>query len=433
MVGSSLVMLAAPGCKKPTDDIGSDIGVVDGDINSAFVDTFQINAFTVREPSVRGDRTSLAPFGSFFDPYFGITTSSMYLNFAITTSFAVPTAPQVDSVVLRVRYGSPTHFGNIGKYKGPINVTVYRLLDKLTVQTGSVGYPSDQTFNIDFTPVGTATVVPNPYDSVWVGTTKEPAHLRIKLNNTFGTQLLTESPWIFNSPSDFLERFRGLYLRVAPATNFGDGGFVYLYPPGTGSRLSIYFKEAGVSREAVCKVTSDGSVWVGHHEHNYGVAVPPFQNISAPVSGEQTLLVQPLAGTKVKLYIPHIMAFNADKSLGINKAELVFPVDASLLGNYEAPPQLLLARLDAATDSLQTLVDDPLGQGANGGAYDAERKEYKFNVTLHMQSVLAGLVANDTLVLETAYKQTRGNRAPLYGTQHTSNRVKLRIYYTKLQ
>eukprot|EP01034_Spumella_vulgaris_P004492 gene4492-5736_t len=166
-----LLLLAAPGCKKPTDDIGSDIGVVDGDINSAFLDTFKINAITVREPFVRADRTSLLPFGSFFDPYYGITTSSMYLNFAITTSFSMPAAPVVDSVVLRVRYGSPAFFGDIGKYKGPITITAYRLLDRLTVQpttAGSVGYTSDQTFNTGFSPVGSATIVPNPYDSVKV-------------------------------------------------------------------------------------------------------------------------------------------------------------------------------------------------------------------------------------------------------------------------
>lgn len=429
-------LLAVSGCKKPTDEIGSDIGVVDGDINSAFLDTFSIRAFTVREPSVRADRTSLLPFGSYFDPYYGITTSSMYLNFAITTSFSMPAAPVVDSVVLRVRYGTPTYFGDIGKYKGPINVTVYRLLERLTVQpttAGTVGYKSDQVFNIDNTPVGSATIVPNPYDSVLVGTVREPAHLRVKLNNAFGTQLLTETPWIFNSTADFLDRFRGLYLKVTPAANFGDGGFVYLFPPGSGSRLSIYFHDNGVAREAVCRVTSDGTVWVAHHEHNYGVAVPPFQNMSGPVSGEQNLLIQPLSGTKVKLHLPYIKSFNADKSLGVNKAELVFPVDPSLVGSYAPSEQLLLARYSPATDSLYNLADYVQSAGTNGGAYDAARKEYKFNITLHMQSVLAGLVENDTLVLEMANKTTRGNRVPLYGTQNAAGRVKLRIYYTKLQ
>lgn len=434
--GSALcfgLLATVPGCKKPTDDIGSDIGVVDGDINSAFVDTFKINAISVREESVRSDRTSLAPFGSFFDPYFGITTSSMYLNFAITNTFPSPASPVVDSVVLRIRYGSPTHFGDIGKYKGAIKVNAYRLLDKLTVQpttVGSEGYKSNQVFNVGFSPVGTATVVPNPYDSVSVGGTKEPAHFRMKLDNAFGYQLLTETPSVFTTTAGFLEAFRGLYLKVTPANTYGDGGFVYLFPPGTGSRMTIYFNG---NQKADCKVTSDGSVWVTHHEHNYGVAVPPFQNLTSTAPGEQTLLIQPLSGTKVKLHIPYIKAFNADKSLGINKAELVFPVDPDLLGKYPAPDQLLLARFDPATDSLYNLADFVQSSGTNGGAYDAERKEYKFNVTLHMQSVLAGLVENDTLVLETANKQTRGNRVALYGTQNAAGRVKLRIYYTKLQ
>lgn len=435
LVGSSfgLITFTTPGCKKPTDDIGSDIGVVDGDINSAFTDTFLINAITVREPSVRSDRTSLAPFGSFFDPYFGITTSSMYLNFAITNTFPSPTAPVVDSVVLRIRYGSPAFFGDIGKYKGPITVTAYRLLDKLTVQpttAGTVGYKSDQVFNINFTPVGSGTVVPNPYDSVMVEGINEPAHFRLKLDNAFGYQLLTEDPDVFASTSGFLEAFRGLYLKVTPANTFGDGGFVYLLPPATGSRLTIYFNG---TQKADCKVTGDGTVWVTHHEHNYSVAVPPFQNMGSTVAGDQLMLIQPLSGTKVKLFIPYLKNFNADKSLGINKAELVFPAEPNFLGNFPALDRLLLARYNPETDSLYSLVDDPQSTGANGGTYDADRKEYKFNVTLHMQSVLAGLANNDTLVLEAANKQTRGNRVPIFGTQNATNRVKLRIYYTKIQ
>ncbi len=427
------LLFCFPGCRKPTDDIGSDIGVVGGTINSAFTDTFTVKAITVREDSVRTDRTSLAPFGSFFDPYFGITTSSLYLNFSLNQVFSsgLTGVNQVDSVVLRIRYGSPTHFGDIGKYKGLIRVTAYRLLEKLTVQTGAgTGYFSTRNFNVDPNPVGSGMILANPFDSVKVNGVNEAPHIRLKLNNSFGFQLLTENPSAFSSTDLFLDYFKGLFLKVTPADQFGAGGFLYLLPPANGSRLTVYYND---SSRINMLVNPDNSVWVTRHEHNYAYALPPFTNFSTPVSGEQNVLIQPLSGSKVKIHIPYLKDFNADKSIGVNKAELVLPVDDAFTGKYPVPPQLLLARYDAARDSLFNLADFVQSQGNNGGLYNPDRKEYAFNITLHVQAVLSGLTANDTLVLETANKQTRGNRVMLMGTDRITDRMRLRIYYTKLQ
>lgn len=424
-----------PGCKKPSDNIGSDIGVVDGNINSAFIDTFKVNAFTVREDSVRADRTSVLPFGSFYDPYFGVTTSSMYLNFFLSGGVmpnGLNGVNQVDSVVLRVCYGTPTHFGDIGKYKGIVRFDVFRLLESLVVypSTGSAGYGSTRNLNVDPALLGSGYIIPNPYDSAKVQGKNEAPQIRLKLNNQFGMELLTADPMAFSSAPAFSAYFKGLYVKVRPATALGDGGFLYLSPSTAGSRLCVYYNDTSKIEFAVNK---DNCVWIARHRHDYAHAVPPFQNMAAPVSGQQTLLVQPLSGTKVKVHIPYIKNFNADKTVGINKAELVFPVDPAFTGNYPVPEQLLLTRYDAAKDSTYSLADYIQSSGANGGKYDADRKEYKFNITLHLQSVMSGLVQNDTLVLENLSKQNRGNRVALYGTDNPLNRVKLRIYYTKLQ
>lgn len=436
------MLFTSTGCKKPTDDIGSDIGVVDGDISANYIDTLKVVAFTEREDTVRADRTSLVPFGSFFDPYFGLTTSSVYMNFALTQSFGsgftgFSSNPpgvknQVDSVILRIRYANPTHFGDIGKYQGLVQVTVYRLLDKLSVlpTSGSAGYSSARNFNINPTPVGSATIIANPYDSVKVDGQNVAPHVRIKLKNSFGFKLLTENPLAFASNEAFTDYFRGLYLKVTPATNFGAGGFLYLFPPGVGSGITIYYNDTSKINMIV---NADNSVWVGRHENDFTYAIPPFQNLTGAVSGEQTLLIKPLTGTRVKLHIPYLKNFGADKSKAVNKAELIFPVDDAFTGKYPVPELLFLARYDAQKDSLFNLVDFVQSQGANGGTYDSDKKEYKFNITLHVQSILTGLTENDTLVLETATKQTRGNRVALYGTDNLTKRVKLRLYYTNLQ
>ena len=433
ILAAGFISLSFSGCRKPSDDIGSDIGVVGGTIGSAFTDTLTLKAISVREDSLRTDRTSLAPFGSFFDPYFGITTSSLYLNFALNQVFSsgLTGVNQVDSVVLRIRFGSPTHFGDIGKYKGLIRVTVFRLLDKLTVQTGAgAGYFSTRNFTVDPTPVGSGSILGNPFDSVKVDGKNEAPHIRLKLNNSFGTALLTGSSSAFSSTELFLEYFKGLYLKVTPADQFGAGGFLYLLPPANGSRLTVYYNDTSRINMVV---NPDNSVWITRHEHNYGYALPPFTNFSTPVSGEQNVLIQPLSGSKTKIFIPHLKNFSADKSIAVNKAELVFPVDDAFTGKYPVPTQLLLARYDAQKDSLFNLADFVQSQGNNGGLYNSERKEYTFNITLHVQAVLSGLTSNDTLVLESANKQTRGNRVALMGTDRLTDRMRLRIYYTKLQ
>lgn len=423
-------LLLTPGCKKPSDDIGSDIGVVGGDINSAFLDTFLIRAITVRDDSIRSDRTSLSPLGSFYDPYFGVTTSSLYLNFVLNNIFSSGLmSAQVDSVVLRIRYASPTHFGNIGKYKGIIKVTVYKMTELMTAQTtDETGYSSQTNFGYINVPVGSATIVANPYDSVVVDGVTEAPHVRIQLRKEFGQNLLTGSSIGFASNENFVDYFRGLFIKVESVANYGSvgsGGFLYLFPPGSGTRLSVYYND---SSRIQFPVDADNSVWVGRHEHDYSSAISVFN----PSDGENILLVQPLSGSKVKIHIPYIKNFNADKSIAINKAELVLPVYESYTGNIPVPDQLLLSRKDE-NDSLYNLADYIQSSGANGGTYDSDKKEYKFNITLHLQSVMSGLVDNDTLVLESANKQTRGNRVAFYGTQNPINRVKLRIYYTKLQ
>jgi len=422
------------GCKKPSDEIGSDIGVVNGDINSSFIDTLKVNAFTVRDDSVRADRRTFAPFGSYFDPYFGTTTASVYLNFILSNIYSggLVGVNQVDSVVLRVRFATPTHYGNIGKYKGAIKVSVHQLLEKLTVySSSSTGYGSNRNLNVSASPIGASIIVPNPYDSVKVQGVNEAPHIRIKLNTVFGTQLLS-NPSAFTGTEAFANYFYGLYLKVLPATNFGDGGFAYLLPPGEGSRLSVYYNDTS---KIEFKVNGDNSVWLGRYEHNYANAIPPFTNLSSPVSGSGSspLLLQPLAGTKVKIHIPYLKNFNADKSIGINKAELIFPVDPTYLDNYAPPELLLLKREIASNDSLYDLVDFTKWGESYGGIYDATKKEYKFNITFHAQAVMSGLTDNDTLVLEIANKFTRANRVALYGTENAVNKVKLRLYYTKLQ
>lgn len=428
-IGIAIVILAGFGCKKPSDEIGSDIGVIGGDINSAFLDTFSIKAITVKDDSVRADRTSLAPLGSFYDPYFGVTTSSLYLNFNINVFKPNLTITEADSAVIRIRYGNPTHFGNIGKYKGLIKVTVYKLTEAMSVQsTSAAGYSSIRNFAYDPTIIGSATLVPNPYDSVKVKGKNEAPHLAIPLKKSFAQDFLTSNPSAFANSLNFSNYFKGVFIKVEPVSNFASinsGGFVYLLPPGANSRLCFYYDD---SLNYDFPVSADQSVWVGHHEHDYSNAIPLFTESVA----ENLLLVQPLTGTKVKVHIPYIKNFNADKSIGINKAELVFPVYDSYTGNYPVPTQLFLSR-QASNDSLYNLADYIQSSGANGGTYDADKKEYKFNITLHLQSVMAGLVPNDTLVLESANKQTRGNRVALYGTNNPLGRVKLRIYYTKLQ
>lgn len=431
LLGIFMLSLFMLGCKKPSDEIGSDIGVVDGNISSSFLDTFSIKAFTVRDDSVRTDRRTPAPFGSFFDPYFGVTTSSMFVNFVATSIFSsglVVTQP--DSAVLHIRYASPSHFGKIGKYNGIIKITAYRLTEKMVVQsTSEAGYSSKKEFAYNPIPVGSAVLVPNPYDSVSVNGIKEAPQVRIKLSQAFANELLTADPMAFSSADAFAEYFKGFYLKVEPVSNFGNvgsGGFIYLDPSSAGSRLNLYYNDT--SRLSF-PIQSDNSVWTTFHQHDYSSAV----NLFGSTDGEDVLLVQPLSGTKVQVHIPYIEEFNSDKSIGINKAELVFPVYDSYVGQYPLPARLFLSRKSSEDGKLYNLVDYIQSSGANGGTYDSDKKEYRFNITLHMQAVMSGVTTNDTLVLESLTKQTEGNRAPLFGTQNNLGRVKLRVYYTKLK
>ena len=100
--------------------------------------------------------------------------------------------------------------------------------------------------------------------------------------------------------------------------------------------------------------------------------------------------------------------------------------------NYDIhtpPSNLFLTRKN--TDGLDQFLPD-FFESNPGGAADNELKQYKFNITRHINEILAGTTNNETLKIIPSGAGISANRVVLNGMQSSKkDKAKLLLTYTK--
>lgn len=424
-----LLSLITYSCKKPKDSLGSDIGNLDGEIGSKVFDT-AITAFSIKLDSVRTDRVAAGMLGSYFDPIFGVTTADLYTDFRLNQLNSSGYAgANVDSVVLTLRYNNPSFYGNVNKYRGFQTFTVYRLLESMKVQTSAeAGYYSGTNLQYDENnPIGTISFVPNVYDSMELASSKQPAQFRIKLNKSFGQQLLTGSNTAFASDDSFRTYFKGLFIKAKPATTLGNGGILSFLMPSAFSKLAIYYNDTSVFEAGV----KENSVWINKFSHNYANAEFNFNN--GEINGESNLYLQPMSGTYIKVNLPNLDFFKNNKQYAINKAELILTLDESKTKNTPLPSVLFLQSLNSSGARVNVADATSFSSSVLDGLYNSTKKQYRFLLTFHVKNIISGIVKNDPLVIDYAERRaSRADRVVFNGTDASEGKLKFRIYYTEL-
>jgi hypothetical protein len=416
-------------CKKPKDSLGSDIGNLDGQIGSKVFDT-TITAVSVLLDSVRTDRVAAGMLGSFFDPIFGQTTADLYTDFRLNQLNATGYAGAiVDSVILTFRYNNPSFYGNVNKYRGYQTFTVYRLLESMKVQTSAeAGYYSGTNLQYDENnPLATISFVPNVYDSIELASSKQPAQFRVKLNKSFGQQLLTGSNTAFANDDSFRTYFKGLFIKSKPITTPGNGGILSFLMPSAFSKLAIYYNDTSVFEAGV----KENSVWINKFSHNYANA--EFNIVNGEISGETNLYLQPMSGMYIKVNLPNLDFFKNNKQYAINKAELIFTVDENKTKNSPLPSILYLQSINSSGNRVNVADATSFSSSVLDGLYNSTKKQYRFLITFHVKNIISGIVNNDPLVIDYAERRaSRADRVVFNGTDASEGKLKFRIYYTEL-
>jgi hypothetical protein len=185
------------------------------------------------------------------------------------------------------------------------------------------------------------------------------------------------------------------------------------------------------------------NVNIFHHEFD-GTALD--QMIDNPAALSPILYVQGMAGVNVEIEIPefdnYLVRYEEGERISINSARLVFDViPDSISGIFEDdyPRNLMITSL--VSDSTRQVIFDNLTYGGGFGnlsksnsvsAFLPPLYQYKFNLGLHLQSVLTGEVENTKLVLSLDEPSTSAKIIKLWSNDSDQKgSLRLELLYTR--
>lgn len=442
LVVLTLGIMTWSSCNDPSP-IGAELLEQD-QANVVFTDTFTLATSTISEDSILvydpdpsvTYRNYL--FGDFADPIFGKTTASIYSQ--VVLSFDPPDfsdATSLDSIVLSLDYDSLGTYGNLSE---PYGIGIYRVTEDMDIEER---YYSNQTFNFDssnplaelssFAPrVSTLDSVdvisyvrPTDIDTVRV----EP-HLRIRLDDAFGQELLDLDSSSYASNTNFIEHFKGIYVKPLNET----AGILGFNLNNAVSRLTVYYSEDTLQKEYSFRFSSS-FVRITNLVSDVGGSVLA-DYIDDDTKGGELLFTQSMIGPNIRCEFPY--ADQLDNVI-INKAELEFTVAVLEDDNealYTPINQLIISREDETAG--QVFIRDVIIGGLNFGGTPRLQSSggvtvhrYNMNISSHFQEIVDGTLEN-VIFIRPFPKQESAKRVVLYGPKDSVDPVKLKLTYTKL-
>lgn len=342
-------------CKKINEatELGSELIPVVDNINT-FADTLAVETynepFTNLNDSTRVIRTDIHYLGQINnDPLFGRTTGSIYLELKPSSykyAFEDHDAITIDSVVLvmnfREVYGDSTMAQQ---------VAVKEIAQEADFRRDSFYLINSQPFAVGRT-LGTKTVIPKDLnDSVYALEERAANQLRIKLDDTFGQELLTkDSTNAYLSDSAFRKYFKG--FAVLPEGSAGNAVMGFQLAD-TNTKLSIYYnyvkgtkKDTSV-RHFYFNSSASASANIVKREHTAGEINNYLTNgnISDPLA-----YIQNTPGTYVRVKIPGLANLS---NRVVHRAELIVQQVADPVSDawFPASPYLFIDALIPDTDT----------------------------------------------------------------------------------
>ena len=215
------------GCNKEGSDIGVNLRPDGGLINSTTEDFSLITCRTIAEDSVRTDSLNTNILGAINDPEFGTTRASLIIQPRLIENGFDLNGNSIDSAVLTLKFDRSQVLGGVeniltyGNLNSEVEIDVYKLDESLFAETN---------YYSNFRPtvgnkIGSFKGKFAFFDSVWVkingDSSRVSPQLTIKLDNTFGQEMLDQPPSTYASGDDFLNYLKGIVL--VPKTNLSPG------------------------------------------------------------------------------------------------------------------------------------------------------------------------------------------------------------------
>lgn len=419
----SLFILQA--CKKE-GDIGLEQQIDEEGLSGALIDTSTIRTFSVKDDSLISSRYARNQLGEFQDPLFGNTKASIAFQAVLSqNNVNFGTNPVLDSIVLVMGY----IVDNTARYYGDTNsvmeVNVQQLDEDITEDSV---YYSNRVFRTKSEIIGTVNYRPNPTDSITVQNIRDgrpdtvaklPPHLRIRLKDSFGQELLSKSGSIDLSENTvFLNTYKGFNITAKRLS--GDGGIMsFDLTNNNRSYIVLYYKNSTDTTNFIFNINSVAAN-INRYEHDY-TGTEVFTQLGDSTLGQTKTFIQSLAGLRGKLAFPNFKRLTDSGMIAVNKAELIVKPYLGTESPYAPIAQISLKA--RRVDNTEFIIQN--------ATYNASKKEYRLIITNYIQQYVAGKLDVKELYLEDASKQIRPNRLVLSG-QNSADPIQLRVFYTKL-
>ena len=426
-------------CKKE-GSIGENIQPSDEVIDLKASDTTSLYTVTMKDDSVRSDKSTTVQIGSVNDPIFGMTTAGLFTQFVIPNNLLninFGTGAVLDSSVLTLRYD----FDFFGDTSQAQTFNVYQMTQDIYHDTAYYSNHTKQLYP-SFSgriPVGDTTLVPHPRSATIVGTDTMLPNLRIPINYAFANQIFSQGVpgGALSNNHDFLQYLKGLYIASeTPGQNQGEGSLLRFNPLDSLTRFTLYYHTASDTLSFSFVINSSAAYYT-YFTHDYSFAGGSINaQLNNPASNTyDEVYVQGAAGLKTKIEFPHLDDWkNLPYKVAINKAELIIKAEpTNSTTNFPINKQLYLVAVD--TSGVQYLLPDFFENSVYyGGSSNSTSNEYRFNIALYFQRLLNGEETHtDGLFLKEINPVAEGRRAVLgSSTTNSGYKMYLHLVYTRI-
>jgi hypothetical protein len=307
-------------CKKKDSVFGKDLYDPQLLLDADGIDTFSIDAFSELIDTTYTRNARFGLLGAYNDPIFGIVAASFYTQLRLSANnpdFGDLGSIVVDSVVLALEYRDQYGLGSV-----PQSFAVYRLNESLSIDSNYRNNSSSNVINAQLIENGFSLITPNVLERPVVGGDTLLPQLRIRLKNSFGSELINSSAQGHMVDNDaFLSFCKGLFLVTEDASPAPNSGAVYsfdLIDPD--SKLTIYYTQEG-EQKTFDLVINNNSVY--YNRVLYNTTNSDVQDlIQNPILGKNAFYAQ-TGNVRAVVRFPTVM--NLSNKTVIHRATLHLP------------------------------------------------------------------------------------------------------------
>jgi hypothetical protein len=412
-------------CRKEAD-LGKNFAPQNELSGAMLVDAFSLETYTVLNDSLPTNQPSVLLCGKHLDPEFGTITTQSFAqaNLINLEGLVFGNNPKLDSIVLNLFYD----YG-YGDSSTAQTIHVHRLSESLT---GTV-YNNKSTVAYDATELGSK--------SVALG--RLPGIIQIRLSDSLGAEFLKMPLSVTQNANAFKEQFKGIAL-IPGGQNAAVMGFSLIQ---NGCNIRLHFKDDSLTPQSVTyPITTEGFRFNSINADRSNTLIQSLSETNTSINTKNTnnlVYLQSGTGLRMKVEFPHIKKFleNFDKKIFIVKAELEIP----LVGNKKLIPN---SRIISAESNINNKIKSennayfliPADGNPIKPETDLEKAQqifeqnnrYTISCTSYIESVMNGSRENNGILLIPVGNQVSINRALVYGANNSTNKPKLKLYYSIL-